>query len=390
MRSIASVLLFIIFIAGCGNSSNHTLQYTAGNHDLDGALVYTDLELDNTSGVLCLENGGELIPAQAEQLSNDGVRVWWQASIPAGETMGYKLHNDQNCSDSEFSWQSTGEQSIQLQYNGHPLIQYEYPGFDTENIEETKKPFHHVFDPASGELITKGLGGLYPHHRGIFFGYNQVRIDEKQLDIWHARDGERSEHEEFEKEFAGPVFGGHIAQVHWKDHDGNIMLNEMRDIRAFRHTDHSFFIDFHTTLTSVAGPAELAGDLQHAGVQFRAAQYVADHSEETQFIRPSEWSHYPSDEELGEEEWENVPWNAMEYSINEKSYKVVYMSHPSNPGPSEMSERKYGRFGEFIPYSLDEDESLELRYRFWIVSADNVTAEEIEQQFQIYSQLIKE
>ncbi|REL24657.1 hypothetical protein DYD21_17515 [Rhodohalobacter sp. SW132] len=385
MRFILTVLFIVLFSASCGNNTNHTFQYTAGNHDLEGALVYTDLELEDTSGELCLETGGELIPAQAEPLSSDGVRVWWQATLPAGETIEYTIHKEQNCSDTEFSWQRTGEQSVQLQHDGQPLIQYEHPVFDTENIEETKKPFHHVFDPVSGDLITKGLGGLYPHHRGIFFGYNQLRIDEKQLDIWHANEGERSEHEEFEEEISGPVFGGHIVQIHWKDHDGNVMLNETRDIRAFRYNDHSFFIDFHTKLTSVAGPAELAGDLQHAGVQFRAAQYVADHSEETQFIRPGEWSHYPSNEELGEEEWENVPWNAMQYSIDENSYTVAYMSHTSNPGPSEMSERKYGRFGEFIPYSLDEDESLELRYRFWIVSGDTISAEEIEQQFQIYS-----
>lgn len=390
MRSISSVLLFVFFIAGCGNSTNHTFQYTAGNHDLEGVLVYTDLELEYASGELCLETGGELIPGQVEQLSSDGVRVWWQATLSAGETMEYRLHTEQNCSDTEFSWQRTGDQSIHLQQNGQPLIQYEHPVFDTENIEDTKKPFHHVFDPTSGEMITKGLGGLFPHHRGIFFGYNQVRINEKQLDIWHARDGERSEHNEFLTEITGPIFGGHIAQIHWKDYDGNIMLNEVRDVRAFRHADDSFFIDFHTKLTSIAGPAELAGDLQHAGVQFRASQYVADHSGGTRFIRPDDWSHNPSDEELGEQEWENLPWNAMQYSIDENSYTVVYMSHPLNPEPSEMSERKYGRFGEFIPHSLDEDETLELRYRFWINSGDNLSVEEIERQYQIYSQVIKE
>lgn len=262
--------------------------------------------------------------------------------------------------------------------------------FDAEDIEETKKPFHHVFDLFTGAKITKGLGRIFPHHRGIFFGYNQVRIAGKKLDIWHAYDGERSEHEAFVKEFTGQLFGVHIVQINWKDHDGNVMLNEIRDIRAFTHAGHSFSIDFYTKLTSVAGPAELAGDLQQSGVQFRSSQYVVNYPGETQFIRPEDWSHLPSDEILDEQHRNNLPWNAMQYSIEKNIYTVVYMSHPSNPGPSEMSERQYGRFSEFIPYSIDQDESLELRYRFWVNSSDNLSVEEIDQQYQIYSELIKE
>lgn len=390
MRALPSVLIFVFLIANCAGTTNQTFQYTSGDQDLEGALVYTDLEIEEASQSYCLENGEELIPAQAEQQSNGDVRIWWLATQQAGETIQYTLRNEESCSESEYTWQSTGDHSVQLQHNGQPLIQYEHPVFDSDNIEETKKPYHHVFDPVTGDRITKGPGGLYSHHRGIFFGYNQVGIDEKQLDIWHANDGERSEHEEIVKEITGPILGGHILEINWKDHDGNIVLEETRDLRAFRHFDNSFFIDFHTSLASASGPVDLGGDLQHAGVQFRASQYVADHPDETQFIRPGDWSQLPSDEELGEEEWDNLPWNAMQYSIEENSYTIVYMSHPSNPGSSEMSERRYGRFGEFVPYSLDQDESLELRYRFWIITGESPSAEEIQQQYQIYSDLMGE
>lgn len=389
MRSILSVLLFVLFSAGCGHTTNQSFQYTAGENNFEEALVFKDLKTEEMQGKLCLEFGNEFIPAQAENISSNKVRIWWLATLQAGETLEYTLHDEEGCANSEYAWQRTGDQSVQLQHNGQPLIQYEHPVFDSEDIEETKKPFHHVFDPSTDVKITKGPGGIFPHHRGIFFGYNQVRVEGKELDIWHAYDGERSEHEEFVKEFNGPIFGGHIVQIHWKDHDGKIMLNELRDVRAFRHDENSFFIDFHTKLTSVAGPAELAGDLQQAGVQFRASQYVVNHPGETQFIRPGNWSHLPTNEGLDEQHRSNLPWNAMQYSIDENSYMVIYMSHPSNPGPSEMSERKYGRFGEFIPYTLDQDESLELRYRFWINSGEKLAVEEIEQQYQIYSEVIK-
>lgn len=233
-------------------------------------------------------------------------------------------------------------------------------------------------------MITKGPGGLYSHHRGIFFGYNQIEVDGKVLDIWHAMEGERSEHEEIVKEFTGPVMGGHIVKINWKDFDGDTMLEELRDIRVFRNADDSFFIDFHSTLNAVAGPAKLGGDLQHAGVQFRASQYVAEHADETHYIRPHDWGHISSDVELGEEERIDLPWNAMQFNIDGNPYTVAYMSHPENPGRAEMSERRYGRFGEFFPYELSENTPLDVRYRFWIVAGESPTGNEIQEQYQLY------
>lgn len=153
MRTVSSVLLFVIFSAGCENTTNQTFQFTAGNHDLEGALVYTDLEIEDASDTFCLEVSDELIPAQTEQLSSNSnvVRVWWQANLSADETKEYSIHNQQSCSDSEYTWQRTGDQSIQLQYKDQPLIQYEHPVFDSDNIEETKKPFIMYMIPHQGK-----------------------------------------------------------------------------------------------------------------------------------------------------------------------------------------------------------------------------------------------
>ncbi|NCX98516.1 MAG: hypothetical protein EBX35_08070, partial [Planctomycetia bacterium] len=64
-----------------------------------------------------------------------------------------------------------------LLLGGKPLVRYEKPTYDAGNEASrvaTYKPFHHVFDPATGIRITKGDGGQYTHHRGIFFGYNRI------------------------------------------------------------------------------------------------------------------------------------------------------------------------------------------------------------------------
>src|SRR5690625_7325293 len=113
-------------------------------------------------------------------------------------------------------------------------------------------------------------------------------------------------------------------------------------------------MEMNSKLTALYEFVDLKINLQHAGNQFRAAQYVADNSETTRFIRPADWSDYPEDEELDETRWENLPWNGMHFMIENNPYTVVYMSHPSNPDNSQMSERKYVRFGECMLYQLAE------------------------------------
>lgn len=96
----------------------------------------------------------------------------------------------------------------------------------------------------------------------------------------------KSERNEIVNEFIGPVIGGHTIQIHWKDYNGDVVINELRDIRVFGYSDNSFFIYSHAKLSSEAGLVVLDGDLQHAGVQFRASQFVAEHASSTKFIRP--------------------------------------------------------------------------------------------------------
>ena len=60
--------------------------------------------------------------------------------------------------------------------DGKPLVRYMY-AFDDSSEDarhQTYKPYHHVFDPAGENTITKGPGGQYTHHRGIFIGFARL------------------------------------------------------------------------------------------------------------------------------------------------------------------------------------------------------------------------
>ncbi|CAN5192794.1 hypothetical protein BH23BAC3_BH23BAC3_23000 [soil metagenome] len=389
--NIVTIIAVMGLITACktDNNTNTKFSISADNFDLIDAPVHTDLEHDdiNDYSTICLNIDDHLIPAQTEMLSDGKHRVWWIANIDAGETADYTLIDEDCPSIPIFSWTDVGNHSKKLTLNGQPVIQYEFPRYDPRDIEATKKPFHHVFAPDSDQKITKGPGGLYTHHRGIFFGYNHVYIEDQpdtRIDIWHARDGERSEHEQFISELSGPIMGGHSVKIYWKDLDGNPILEEIRQIRAFSQSTDQILIDFKSTLHAIDQNIRLEGDLQHAGVQFRAAQHVADHRDQTRFIRPNQWSHVSSEDEIGEEDRIDLPWNAMNFQIDDKPYTVLYMSHPSNPDGAEMSERKYGRFGEFFPQEVTPNAPFTVQYRFWIKDG-TPSIDELELRYNAYA-----
>lgn len=385
MRKLSVILLLFLFAANCNGPEYDTFEYTA-DAELDQALVSVNVPLADATGGICLQANDELIPAQVERITDSRAYVWWFANQQAGETVEYTTRQDAECADTGYAWEQVGDHSNRLVHNGQPLLQYEHPVFDPDNVEETKKAFHHVFSPVSDEIITKGPGGLFSHHRGIFFGYNQVSIGDRVLDFWHANDGEYLAHTRYLDEFEGPVFGGHIAQINWTAPDDEVWLEERRDIRSWLHSDNSYIVDLSIEMYAIAGLIRLDGDLQHAGVQFRAAQYVADNRENTRFIRPADWADYPQDYELAEGERENMPWNAMQFEIEDNTYTVVYMSHPDNPGRTkEMSERLYGRFGEFFSYQQSEGAPVFINYRFWIIDGEAPSVDEIEAMYQKYA-----
>lgn len=385
------LLAALIFLVSCAIEGEELVfEVAAPDHDLVNIPVYVDLpstSYDENAGV-CLRAADGVIPGQVEVISESVHRLWWIANQPAGSSETYFLVTNDKCAAEQYSWKEVKDDATQLVLEDRPVIQYEHPVFDPEDIETTKKPFHHVYNPAGNELLTKGLGGLWPHHRGIYFGYNHVYVDgdDTQIDIWHARNGERSEHSETLKELTGPVMGGHIVKIDWKDHEGVTFIEETREIRVYNQPDGESLIDFKSTLVALDKPVSLGGDRQHAGVQFRAAQDVVDNEESTRFIRPEDISHLPDNEEIGGEEMINLPWNAMYFEIDDRPYTVSYLSHPGNPNHAEMSERRYGRFGEFFPYELEAGEFLEVNYRFWIRAGNEPNVDDIVTRYKAYSE----
>ena len=70
---------------------------------------------------------------------------------------------------------------------------YRFPVLDTstpESREATYKPYHFMYSPDGSILLTKGPGGLYTHHRGLFYGFSKITYGNgKTCDTWHCPEG---------------------------------------------------------------------------------------------------------------------------------------------------------------------------------------------------------
>ena len=370
-------------------SAEFEVQIAAGPTDRQFTPVFIDVDegkapAGTPASVICKD---VILPAQIEKLEGGKSRIWWLTpELAAGEAHTCKLvvgRAHEKPADT-FAWSdSSGKhgKSMDLKLGDRPLLRYMYTPFDPADVENTKKPFHHVFDPNGSRLITKGVGGLYPHHRGIFFGYNKCTVDGATCDIWHAHKGEHSVHRRLLAEIAGPVLGGHVLEIDWNDRAGKTFATETRRLVVFRQPQDRMLIEIATTLRATRGPVDLKGDPQHAGVQFRAAQAVADNKKATRYLRPAKWAHLPPDKEVNNPDHKNLPWNALQFPIGDRRYTVAYLTDPKNPDNALFSERTYGRFGEYFPYRLTKDNPLSVRYRWWIDASGKVSRERIDAKY---------
>ena len=282
-----------------------------------------------------------------------------------------------------FQWHEPEGDHVDLTFEGRPALRYMMPKLDESSADkrnETFKPYHHLYSPDGATLLTKGPGGLFPHHRGLFFGFNQITYgDGKKCDTWHCTEKTYQSHEKILKQEAGAKGGWHRVAIDWHGRDGEVFAHEKRTVNIRRKQVDGvdgWQVNFTSKLETADGkPIHLDGDPQHAGVQFRSSQEVPDKTaKETYYLRPDgkgkpgefrNWDHKAPDSSTNKQS-ENLPWNALSMVIGGQRYTVVYLDHPNNPKPARYSERDYGRFGSYFVADVTEEKPLKVKYRLWI------------------------
>ncbi len=220
---------------------------------------------------------------------------------------------------------------------------------------DTCKPFHRVFAP-DGRQLTKDLGGLYEHHRGLFVGWNQVRCAGKTFDFWHCNHGETQQ----VTLHAGGGRRPQIKAIDWLASDGEPVVHEVRRLLARPLDQDAFVLEVITDLRAARADVQLGGDAHHAGCQFRALQqFVETGSPKAEFVRPA--TAKPGKDDY----WTECAWTAMRLPFDDGTFVVVRVEHPDNP-PAIWSTRPYGRFGAMCTATLGQNNPLRLRVAYVI------------------------
>ena len=377
-QSTAPAAEFAVSVAGTGTNLAH-VPLKVGVHldHVDSRTVRLEYEGEVVWGQLAKPS----ILARAADTNNWELH-FVMPHVPARETVRLVGRTVKHCDAEEFVWTDHKGLHQTLSLGSRPMMRYMYEPLDRstpERLGETYKVYHHVFDPTGVRLVTKGPGGRFPHHRGLFYGFNRISYSGKTADIWHCRKGEHQSHAQFLAHETGPVLGRHQMAINWHGQDDEVFAEEQRELAVF-NLPEGILIEFASLLRSVAGPVRLDGDPQHAGFQFRGSQDIPDHTAHlTYYLRPDgkaapgEFRNWKSPEKArgnvpGEEDLRhiNLPWNAMSFVLDDQRYTCCYIDHPQNPKPARFSERDYGRFGSYFEYDLDQHHPLRLSYRIWL------------------------
>jgi hypothetical protein len=387
-KYIGIVVLIILFaFTNCTNTDSieFKLEIEPANYSSNEVPVHVEVKLPSKLQKIPVEqlsvtlksDDDEFrnVPGQIIETMNGKYELWWILPItnvnePVQWTATLTYANIP--SKPTFNWEDTPDKHLDLFFDEKRVFRYDY---ELDNLFEKgktltalNKPFYHIYDLLGQNKITNGPEeGVWSHHRGIMIGWRNVGFKEENLSFWGMEDLTVQKHIEFKKSIAGPVLAQTEALIQWNDSSGNIIIEERRKATIYRQSPPAILLmDFTSNLKTVNGPVTLDGNADHGGVQFRAHNDVAEGA-----LGAKKATYFFHQDSIDPIKDYNLPWVAMSYGLNYKTYSILQMDNPDNPGQNIWSAyRDYGRFGPFFQKNLDANETLTIQYRFWISESD--------------------
>jgi hypothetical protein len=267
--------------------------------------------------------------------------------------------------DAGFSLNDKAGEYLDVLLDGKIVARYMY-AHDASTKEkrlETYKPYLHVFDAEGKEPITQGAGGkLFPHHRGIYIGWQKLGFEGKKYNFWEMASGDIV-HVKFLDQKADADSASFTSETQWIPNKSDKPIVEEERTMTFHRAPAParLIIDFTSKLKAPAGDVILDGDPEHGGIQYRPQGDIS--TKDTVYVIPKEDANAHKDTDY--------PWVGESYTLHGKRYSVVEMSHPDNPKGTRWSAyRNYGRFGAFPKAALKTGDTLTVKYRFLIADGE--------------------
>ena len=299
-------------------------------------------------------------------------------TLLAGSLAAASLTGVARAADAGFSFDDKKGEHLDVLLDGKVVTRYMY-AHDTstkERAAETYKPYLHVFDAEGKGPITKGPGGQFTHHRGIFIGWNKISFEGKSYDRWHMKGGDIV-HQTFSGQKADADQATFTSNTLWQaDKPDRAIIEEERTMTIRKSGPGRIVIDFTSKLKAPNGEVKLDGDPEHAGIHFRPADEVDTAAGVYTYPKDKADAHKDTD----------YPWVGQTFKLNGKSYSVVEMSHPTNPQGTRWSAyRNYGRFGAFPTATIKQGESLTVKYRFVVADGQMLPVDAIQKSYDEYA-----
>jgi len=389
---------------------------------------------DKIHAELRVANTNETVPGQIVTDRNGNRELWWVIPELKAESVNewiVRLDRRDDMGNEYFSWKDTPGKYLELMMKGKNLTRFMY-AFDTtseQRLQDTYKPFLHVYDENGKKFITEGPNGdepfnqnrvLYPHHRGLFFGW-PLECDGKPYSYW-SFPMESKQVCEVTKDIpelvSGPVMGRCTALIHWNDENGTPLIIEERSMTVYRQNSSSLvLLDFESELASVKGNIILKGNANHGGLHFRAHNDVSiigswryftkrvmeqETAEDVMSrggaspanflfpydsVAPYPKEPYEKTRSMILEKFKDLPWTAMTFRLHGNQYTIQHMNHPDNPSPSEYSAyRSYGRIGSYFGGAIPKGENLNVKYRIRISKGNIPAREDMNQKYTAFTE----
>lgn len=250
---------------------------------------------------------------------------------------------------------------IDIRYDGQRVAGFIYG-------EGQAKTYLSVYDSKGQRLSNPGLNaegqthGSFPHHRGLFIGWNIIQSDLGSDDLWHMRGNARMVLAAISNMEATERGVTLELDVHWFSSRHNnelqgLLIAERRSIRVSKTEDGRTQIDQESVMQAKRD-LRLRGDLQHAGIHFRAAAEVETVRKQTRYL----WSPKTLEPGRGRIVSDTLEWVNFRFPLHGTWHSVTQLNPPQNRS-TELSWRDYGRFGFFFQDELAANESRTVRTR---------------------------
>ncbi len=307
--------------------------------------------------------------------------VLWFVVLSGCTALEHSTQEPASIEAHSFRWLKQADGMLDLYDGDRRVLRYvhSYDPSTEETLHETYKCYYHVYDVTGKCQLTKGSGGLYTHHRGLFIGWNRLTIGNTEYDFWHMKETTQR-HSKTTKLTADKRQAQLSTCINWCNAEDKVILIENRSITVYDSADPQLLLlDFESKLTPVAGDVLLNGDPEHAGFQFRAHNNVAEGESD---VKATYLFH---EDGIDPTQDHNLPWAAMSFGLNGKHFTVQHMNHPDNPRPTVYSAyRDYGRFGAFPILEIPNNETRTLRYRVYVMQGKMPQRSEMQMHYQTY------